>query len=414
MTETAQNLADLTAILAAARAGATLPADRVAALALRYLASAPEGRGRIDPDAYRAELLSEFGGRFLHQGRDLDETQAGRMLAAALRRAAVDIEDRTHFIPCRPWPDGSMASLAVGPVNFRRTEAFRRSQTEALTADPEFVATVERDFAPWPFVAEVTVRGCDRVISRQRALEAVDRALDLLRLFAGADSARALGRAGAPGPPILRPAGLWADSKGRLHPVRAEAVGAGDPAEIAGRLRDRAGRAWLDGAGRSLQPLVDPALNWPLAARFREAVSWYGAALAETSAAARIVDFVAAIERAVVAADHADIWRLVTQRASLLAAGAAREDQAGAAGDDAAEWLARARAVYDCRSRIVHGGLSPFAPEATSMAPDAERLARAVLRGVLPVYARIGLARAAVSADRLERAFDRLGDGARG
>ncbi len=400
MTQSDRHLADIRAILDAARDGVALPRERLDALAHRYLASAREGRGRIDPGVFAETIRSELTGRFVHQGRAPDEVQATRMLAAALRRACIDIEDRTHFVPCRLFDGGGPAGLAVGPVVFHRTASFREARADAIAADPEFAALVERDFAPWGWTAEITVRGCDRVVSRERALKAVDGALDMLRLYAGADRARTLGRAGAPGLPAIVPAGLWADAKGRFHPVRAEAAAPGDGAAILHELHAGDGRDWLDRAGEALRPLADPSLAWPLAARFREAASWFGDGATEAAHAARILDFVTAIERAVVAGDHADLWRTVTRRAAVLAA--------AAEGGEIADWRKRAAAVYEIRSQIVHGAMSPFAPEAAAMAPQAAALARASLRGALGFFETLGLTRARYSANRLEGEFRTL------
>jgi hypothetical protein len=320
-----------------------------------------------------------------------------------LRRAQVDIEDRTHFIPCRLFDGGGPAGLAVGPVVFQHTGAFRQTHAKAIATDPEFAALIERDFASWDWTAEVTVRGCDRIISRERALKAADGALDMLRLFAGADVSRNLGRAGAPGLPAVMPAGLWADSMGRLHLVRAEGSGPVVETGWMKRVHGEEGRDWLDRAGRCLEPLVDPALNWPLADRFREAASWFGEGVTETYRAARILAFVTAIERAVVPGDHADVWRAVTRRAAILAH--------DAEGGSLEVWLDRAGEVYEIRSQIVHGAVSPFAPEAGVLEPMASTLACAVLHGALAFYEGLGLTRADYSAERLEKDFRALENG---
>ncbi len=400
MSETGQHLADIRAILDAARAGAAVPRDHLSAMAHRYLASSREGCGRISPDALADLIRSELAGRFIHQERAPDETQATRMLAAALRRAQVDVDNRTHFIPCRLFDGGEPTGLAVGPVMFQRTESFHAAHRDELATDPEFAALIERDFAPWDWTAEVTVRGCDRIISRERAHRAVDGALDMLRLFAGAEASRCLGRAGAPGLSAVMPAGLWADSTGRLHPVRAEGTApAADPGWLK-RAHDEAGRDWLDRAGRCLEPLTDPALAWPLADRFREAASWFGEGVTESYRAARILAFVTAIERAVVPGDHAEVWRAVTRRAAILAH--------DAEGGDLKDWLDRAGKIYEIRSQITHGGVSPFAPQAGVLEPAAAELAGAALHGALAFYERLGLTHAGFSAEQLEKDFRKL------
>lgn len=401
MNETEQHVADIRAMLDAARTDATFPQDRLSAMAHRYLASSPEGRGRISPDVLTELIRSELTGRFIHQGREPDETQAMRMLAAAMRRAQVDVEDRTHFIPCRLFEDGGPAALAVGPVMFQRTEVFHEAHAAELAGDPEFAALFERDFTPWDWTAQVTVRGCDRIISRERALKAADGALDVLRLFAGADASRGLGRAGAPGLPGVMPAGLWADSTGRLHPVRAERdTPAAAETGWLKRVHGEEGRDWLDRAGRCLEPLADPALNWPLADRFREAASWFGEGVTEAYRAARTLAFVTAVECAVIPGDHGDVWRAVTRRAAILAH--------DAEGGSLEEWLDRAEKIYESRSRIVHGAVSPFAPEAGAEEPAAAALARAALHGALAFYEGLGLTQAEYSVERLEKDYRAL------
>lgn len=398
--ETDRHLADLRAILDAAPASAALVQGRLTSMAHSYLASSREGRGRISPDELAKLIHSELTGRFIHQGRDPDEMQVTRMLAAALRRAVVDIEDRTHFIPCRLFDGGGATGLAVGPVMFRRTGSFREAHADPIATDPEFNALFERGFAPWEWTAEVTVRGCDRVISRERALRAIDSALDMLRLFAGADASQTMGRAGAPGLPDAMPAGLWTDSSGRMHPVRASETAFAADVDWLKRAHNEAGRDWLDRAGRCIEPLADPALNWPLADRFREAASWFGEGVTETYRAARILAFVTAIERAVVPGDHADVWRAVTRRAAILAH--------DADGGSLEGWLDRAGKIYEIRSQIVHGAVSPFAPEAGGLEPAAAGLAGAALRGALAFYETLGLTRSNYSADRLEKEFRTL------
>lgn len=400
MTEADRNLDDIRALVAARRAGTAWPEERLDALARRYLASSPEGRGRIDPAAFAEMVRREIAVRFVERDREPDPTQTGRMLAAALRRAGRDVEDRTHFIPCRLFDGDGPAGLAVGPVAFQRTPAFQAARADAIAADPELAALIERDFASWSWIAEITVRGCDRSVSRERALSAVDGALDILRLYAGADRAGMLGRAGAPALPAVPVPALWTDPQGRFHTAHEGPAAPADGPSLLRLLHESEGRDWLGRCGETLRPLGDPSLDWPLAARFREAASWYGQGVAESAHAARILAFVTAVERVIVAADHADLWRTVARRAAILAD--------AAEGGGIAEWQARAASVYEIRSRVVHGALSPFAPQIAAMDPAAAALARAVLCGALAFFESLGLAGAGLSAGRLEAEYRAL------
>jgi hypothetical protein len=400
MTETDRHLEDLRAILDSMRAGRAADAGRLSAMAHRYLDSSREGRGRIDLNVFADLIRSEAIGRFVHQAREPDETQLARMLSAALRRAQVDIDDRTFYVPCRLFDGDEAASVAVGPVTFQRTAVFRDAHDKAIAADPELAALFRNEFLPWEWTAEVTVRGCDRIISRERALKAIDSALDMLRLFAGAAESGRLGRAGAPGLLSSDTAGLWTDPGGRLHLVRPDPLGPRSDQPWLKRTHEAPGRDWLDRAGLCLLPLVDPALHWPLADRFRQAASWFGEGVAESYRAARILAFVTSIERAVVPGDHAEVWRAVTRRAAILA----RQTRGGKLDD----WLDKATRIYEIRSQIVHGGVSPFAPQAGALEMVAAELARATLHGALAFYESLGLKQAKYSADRLEKDFRKL------
>lgn len=400
MTETERHLADLRAILESLGVGQEAPAERLSAMAHRYLASSPEGNGRISPETFAGLLRSELVGRFVHQEREPSEPQLGRMLAAALRRASIDIEDRTYYVPCRLFDGSGPDGVAVGPVIFRVTESVREAEREVLAADKEVADLFEREFAPWAWAAEVTIRGCDRTIAHERALMAVDGALDILRLFAGARPSRDLGRVGQGAISDSQPAGFWTDTLGRLHLVRPERSRPSGNRKWLKRLHEPEGRDWLDRAGRCLEPLADPALNWPLAERFREAASWFGEAATETYRATRVVAFVTAIERAVVPGDHADVWRAVTRRAALLAR--------DAEGGSLEEWHKRASSVYEIRSQIVHGGVSPFAPAADAIEPLAAGLARATLVGALAFYERLGMTKTPFAAEHLEKEYRAL------
>lgn len=400
MTETDRHLEDLRAILESMQAGREVDAGRLSAMAHRYLDSSREGRGRIDLNVFADLIRSEVVGRFVHQARTPDETQLARMLSAALRRAQIDIEDRTFYVPCRLFDGPEPAPVAVGPVTFHRTAAFRAAHADAIAGDPELAALIRHEFLPWEWTAEVTVRGCDRTISRERALKTIDSALDMLRLFAGAAESGRLGRAGAPGLLSSATAGLWTDTGGRLHLVRPDPLGPESDEPWLKRLHEAPGRAWLDRAGRCLAPLVDPALHWPLADRFRQATSWFGEGTAESYRAARILAFVTSIERAVVPGDHAEVWRAVTRRAAILAC-----QTRGGSLDD---WVDKATRIYEIRSQIVHGGVSPFAPQAGALETAAAELACAALHGTLAFYESLGLTRAKYSADRLEKDFRAL------
>ena len=64
--------------------------------------------------------------------------------------------------------------------------------------------------------------------------------------------------------------------------------------------------------------------------------------------------------------------------------------------------------LYDVRSRLVHGSMSPFDPNAARATWEAEELATRILCRAIDFFIHLGLDAAIWSPERLDEQFQRL------
>jgi hypothetical protein len=122
--------------------------------------------------------------------------------------------------------------------------------------------------------------------------------------------------------------------------------------------------------------MTDPDLVRPLGLRFTEAVSWYGQAVRETSAAASIIKAVTALERLVTVQKGTSTTRVVTERNAAMSYDPRDNDRL----DDL---IAKMESIYDLRSRLAHGTLSPFDREVRNRRFEVLKLAeRSLINGL--------------------------------
>lgn len=319
-------------------------AARFTLLARRALAGDPALTGRIDPAGFRKALGREFLNRFAHLGRPVSESQVARMLGSALRGMRGHCRDVDHVLPVSPAGLAADRALALGPVRFTPFAVYAAGHGE------------DHRLGDWAgreaHVAEVTVLGCDAVVSAERAAQAVERARDILRLL----------------------------------PQDRRDLSAG--AELLPLL------------GRTLVSITDPAAQWPLAERLLDAVGWWGIAAREEAPAAVITLLVNAMERLTITRAYDRVSKSVGQRSAALA-------QLGGDGRRA-DLERRASEIYLIRCELVHGGLSPFDPALVEAARAARALVADVIFGGLRFFDRLGLDRSPVSNKALARAYVEL------
>lgn len=371
--------------------------------------------GRIDKETVVRQLKDIIVARFLRESRDLDQMQADRAVSAALRAAAKNIRDVTHFVPCHLGLDGTPKEFAIGPVRFGN------AQTVLSRLEPALDAHVERNsndggekrkatmsdllvdarayYGSFGWIAEVDVKGCDSATSRKRAELMVQNALDCLHLLAGARPTKQM-RVGGPA--------FSTDRRGKIH---LTSDGHAEVSASVNWLSHPIGSDWWDKFANDegqFVKLISVAIEAgnelprpaPMAQRFLDAVAWFGEATRDPFSASRLVKYVTAIERILTIKNDADISETIATRGAAMALIIVSEDMESL--------RRRLKEVYNLRSRLVHGSRSPIEAGLARGLYDAERLTRLVLLGALAFYREEGLLAKQVSDAKLAASFDDL------
>jgi len=316
--------------------------------------------GTVGFDHFMDVLRPAVVDAFIIKGQDVALPAVDRVFTKALNEAAKGRADSRHLIPCQlmflPEPD----SFQIGPVTFYNRNSFGPIGDELVREHRanggELADRVLAYFSNFTWVADLTVLGCDRQVGRDRALQAAGAAVDFMHVLFGHHHSRNM---------VVGGPGLDADIRAEME-VRdgktllshstgsTSAMGFGKGwSSMLGKLGPR---TLVKAAGRAIEAITDPSKSRPLALRFIDAASWHGQAVRETSDAASIVKSVTALERLVTVQKGSSTTRIVTQRNAALAFDPVGQERF-------ADVVSRMESIYDLRSRLAHGTLSPFDAE---------------------------------------------------
>lgn len=317
------------------------------------------------PDRMYKALKSMIVERFITERCEVALPAVEKAVAAAVRIVREELASSRHLIPCQLMFVADPDQFSIGPVTFHNRIAFRAIADELVDQHRKVASTKGRKstaedvltyFANFTWVADVTIKGCDQEIGEQRAAQAVNAALDFLHLLFGHYHSRKM---------VVGGPGLEVDRRGTLEVRNGETRISYlvDSTSAVGfdkgwsEMLDRFGsRQLVDSAGRAIEAIADPAVKRPLAIRFINAASWHGQAVREASPAAAIIKSVTALENLVSTEKSDETTRIVSERSAAMSF--------DPAGDERLEALTKKmRDIYDLRSRLVHGRLSPFDPE---------------------------------------------------
>jgi hypothetical protein len=360
----------------------------------------------VDLRLFTNTIIEGFVDRFLGQQSNLDRKNVDKMLSAAVKKVRDKHKALTHFIPCVVVFESEPKEIQIGPVRFVWMESFLQEASDEIERERarirrEHVASDSKPkghggkheqtetkemsrtmadrlvdglldyFSEFKWISIVSVPECDQTVSRKRAEVAVEGALNVLKLFLGTSYGSTLRQGHSPGPPRQK-ANLTQETDGALHvsigwSKRDAMVGTGWFGAIT-----KPDPFFFQAAGSALFACVDPHQSTDLNQRFLDALSWYGQAISEAFPSGQIVKFVAALERLTITKKEKDITETVSKRTALLLSH----------GQDPKEFalrLSQAKKVYDSRSGLMHGSISPFDKRLAAVAPLAERLTRDAL-----------------------------------
>lgn len=363
--------------------------------------------------AYNAtrDALTKY---FLQEGRDIDISQVDRAINVAGKAVASSCKTRTHYLPCHLMATKDPDKIEMGPVTFRQQSSFRKyivakscAYRNEGTADRrgwrrKLLSDAIKYYRNFQWVAEVEIENCDEKISESIAKRTVTSALDCLHILFGGESTDRM-RVGGPG--------LSKDVRGQFIEMDTGELYVSSSWGSMGQAEFRAGWStvleqskWQDHlrlCGVALEAIVNPDHKRPVSRRFLDAANWLGEAARETYPAAKIVKYVTALERMVMTDEKDDIATLVSERVSALSAAFGMIDDRDACRKNA-------KHIYDLRSRLVHGNLSPTAAEVRRGCGLAAKLGSATLLSALHALGEEALRHDNVKTRQLAAWYDKV------
>jgi hypothetical protein len=404
-------------------------AIRLGVITDRFLKSRPDRR-KIDRSHIREEIKSLISVRFLKECRSLDGQSVDSLLGAAYKATVKDFEAREHFIPCTIFLTNKWTRFDVGPVAFFRRDEFdnqfhtpidamrkpgvdaaSKPTSEKLPGGAEtigqpklrvdsFVDQVEDAFKPYNWIAVVSIPDASDKASFGAAIGMVKGALNAIKLLAGGSSSDRIRTAHDAGIPF-KGAKLWRAKEKFSAETNSSAPGNVWGDEILDLLTNGSLKPFYRMAANVLRLCMPFNKIPPLGSRFLDALSWYGDAVNDNSSAAKIMKFVTAIERIVGTEEQSDrgVTDIVVNRAALL-----YSSGGGSLGDCKAE----IDELYECRSNLLHGTISPFDESVVAEASRADEIARMILLSGLDLFTALGMESPTMSPKKLRAVFDNL------
>jgi len=366
---------------------------------------------RVEPTRLRRAFAQELVRRFLVDKRPLNGKEVDRAMASATRAVRTEMADIRHLIPCHLMRTSEPNEIVIGPVRFLNRKKMRQKLLALLRQrvglevphrssafERKTLAEAIRYYRNFSWMAEVEIKDCDPKTSDTLAQRAVTAALDGLHLILGAHSTD---RMQIGGPPIKydRRHSLQVRKDGYLE-FGFSGGGFGQVGFREGwskRLEHPDYQYRLRLFGIALESEIDPDLERPLSRRVLDAAQWFGEATRDVSASTQVVKYVTALERILMTEERDDISFTISAR---LAAFCYKNE------NNHVEWVKRTRAVYNLRSRLVHGSISPSSPEVRLGVGEAAKVSEAGILHILAALGDRGLREQAVSTRRIARWFN--------
>lgn len=359
-----------------------------------------------------SKLLSDY---FWKWGRVIREDQVDKLLNSVGKWVKKSCADRTHLLPCTLMSYQEPEALEIGPVKFHNRASFRRFYLE--NSDKEYQSTLEewqikrfrtlrldavRFFKQFDWVAEVTVANCDLQTSKQIAEQTVASALDCMHLMLGPENSDQM-RIGGVNSRVQKRSELWFDA--------GEGLQASNNVSWQGQVS--LSKGWSkalhdDGysllwalAAFALECAVNPDLARPLSRRFLDSAFWFGEAVRAEQPTIKLINYVNALERIIMTEQKTDIKRLMSDRIVALSKNRAQHNDADVLRKDFNE-------VYNIRSDLLHGTLSPMDKSVHCFVTKAAILARETIMSALVAFGESGLETEKISTNQLANWFGEI------
>jgi hypothetical protein len=368
--------------------------------------------GRVTASSVRHHLGEALVRRFMNERREINEQQIDKLVSSLGRAALRGCTAKTHFVPCHLLQVEDPAELRLGPVTFRTRTNFRNrilqkvyeySPTKNLEFGRKRLADALHYYRGFKWVAEVTVPTADSESSKRLALATVQAAVNCLTVIFGANSTGDM-VVGGTRAYDARMGHLWLSPEDAINAEISVSYGGPGQMEFPRGWWERlpvGARPALNLCGIVLESAANPTLDRPVSRRVLDAIQWFGEGVRETTGGAKVVKYVTALERMLMTREHDNIADVVANRAAAFCSVSDLKLPLE-------KWKADALRLYDLRSRLVHGDMSPQCKDVAVGVRLGERIVRLAILGVLNHIEEAGLKAGTISNARLSRWFDEI------
>ncbi|PHR98136.1 MAG: hypothetical protein COA80_06040 [Leeuwenhoekiella sp.] len=347
------------------------------------------------------KVLAEM--RFEQKPVDLLAVQ--QAFGSAAKHMRADLQSRIHLVPCHLVDVADPDEIQLGPVTFLNRSALRKQllqnspkRDDALwtKSDRDMLAQAVRYYRGFQWVAAVKIEKCDPKLSDNYARHAATLALSALQLGLGTPSSQRMAIEGVPRG-WSRQATLRFPIEGGIdvaitHEFKS---GANFEAGWSEDLKTPGMQTFTHFCGIALEAAL-PGRKRRLSDRFLSALQWFGEAVREDAPATRMIKFMTAIEHVVLTEERAEITNLMASRVVALA-------DIDRSTKSRMEIRGNFLRLYGLRSGLIHGRISPWAPEIVHDLGAAAELAENVMIGALRGWDVNGLTSEEVTLKQLQR-----------
>lgn len=404
-------------------------------IARRWLDSQKNEKSKTQLNDFVNSLKDSYVRQFLVNNDEIETRTIQKMLSRAYKRIEQKRHSLTHFVPCILFSDREPQSFHVGPVEFLHKDEFRLRYHEQIEASRERIklehqqrvkanvdegtlrkenAMTESDSAGlsnrlvddvveyyynYSWIAVTSVDLCDNEVSHQKALRTVNGALNVLKLLLGYHHTNRIRIAYSAG--VAKQSATLTQTNDDTLSLSSSFGSGSDHSLGEGwfEILTQQCKCHFELASKALSLSTDFERNRGLALRFIDALRWYGDAVSEDDPAYRIIKYISALER-LTGTGHEKargVTEIVTTRAAML------YSDSGATGFVEAKKLTRE--LYDLRSDLLHGSISPFDSKIKSFTENAHDVVRGSLLMGLSLYELIGIDREDINESKLKLEF---------
>lgn len=416
---------------------------RFESISKRFLSTQKEKKHKTDISKFTNELKNEFVDRFILKQQEICQRNVDRMIASSYKRVAINFKAIRHFIPCSIFKTSKPSIFKVGPVEFLHKSQFFMKYEKEIEARREEIAKEHRErcqlvikegmpagrvatteqskklgnrlvdglrefYDQYDWFSVVDITECDPIISYDKALFTTRAALNILKLLLGVqytDKIRTAYDSGISN----KSAKLSKPLNEKIHISLAIGYNGNIPGDKWYEAIIEKGGYFFNLAALALTYCNNFDNIPPLSIRFIDALSWYGDGISERVPAAQVIKLVSSIERMTgTGKENEDgnkrgVTDIVTKRSAILYHHATEESFESC--------LEEIKKIYDCRSNLVHGTISPFDDQVVAIAYKATEMTRMILLQGLEFFNFIGLDKMDLSQKDLRTYYSHLEKG---